>query len=584
MTTRVVHSVRCKNPNNKQIWVDVEVLDAVVVLDAGQQVEKLFLTSVDKGVSGANAVIPCIIDKTGDDNGKGGDGSQPGYTRLSHMVRVTSPTDPTQNFDVEVLDAFNLQPPYNDDPSGPPASEPENFADLGGQSDTGEYGLGPDICLIQPYSKQTTLVVDNIGLGLQAPQLLAVATRAAHAVCVTSDGNTDDKTTDPTDTIPPKKHPWVGTIRTDGVNFQPPAGNNVCVLVPKSTQNQIDTTKYTIDPDTGEMNVPPDNTDPNIYIGYPKTGSNGVNVHIPTEMPGGISQGILWWIKRIKSPPNPWYWFCLPQDYLAFSYFGSPPESASPKWGYRGFKLFNFFPVIWILSENNPLHPMGSFGSSSLVLCAEKGDWFTLGSIPTGNFGVNGSGTFGPFGVLPFVDPPLDKSLFDQEVPNIWQMCGIDQPPLADRTKPWDRMNNPYEWPSADLGKQVAQLWASNWNSVADGVNGAITGLTGTPWEIGNPPPGWKWSFTWTWPHGPAGDPYATWGAFQNGIQPELIGQDGTLNLPPEVFTPANVMLMAVDQLDQKDWNTYPSLVWPNVQPPIPVGQSHPTADLFHQG
>jgi hypothetical protein len=575
MTTRVVHSVRCRNPNNKQIWVDVEVLDAVVVYDAGTQTEKLLLTS--------NIVTPCIIDKTGAGNGKGGDGSQPGYTRLSHMVHVTSPTDSTQSFYVEVLDALNLQPPYNDDPSGPPASEPENYENAGGQADSGQYG-GPDICLIQPSSQQTTLVVDNIGLGLQSTQPLTEATRAAHAVCVTSDGNTDDKTTDPTDTIPPQKHPWVGTIRTDGVNFQLPGGNNICVLVPDQDADRDDQTRYTMDPDTGEMNVPPDNTDPNIYIGYPETGSNGVNVHIPKEMPGGISQGILWWIKRIRSPPNPWYWYCLEQDYLAFSFFGSPPESASPKWGYRGFQLFNFFPVIWILSENNPLHPMGSFGSPSLVVCAEEGDWLTSGSIPSANFGVPGGGTFGPFGVLPFVDPPLANSLFDQGVPNIWQMCGVSQPPLANPTKPWNRKNNPYEWPSINLGKQVAQLWEDNWNSVANGVNDAIAGLTDVPWYIGNPPPGWEWSFKWQWPHGPAGYPYATWNAFQNGITAGEIGADGAMNLPPETFVPANVMLMAVDQLDQQDWNTYPSLVWPNPHPPIPIGQSDPTANLFHQG
>jgi hypothetical protein len=235
---------------------------------------------------------------------------------------------------------------------------------------------------------------------------------------------------------------------------------------------------------------------------------------------------------------------------------------------------------------NLPLQSLGDFGSPSLELCAEEGDWFTLGSIPTApiysasrgpdsDLTGNSVNPFGPFGVLPMLDPPEPDNMIDQTVPNIWQLTGLTQPNLANPSMPWDRVHNPYLFPKTDDAETCAKTFATNWQSVADGVNGALAGLTGTPWPIGNPPPGWQWAIPWTWPHGPAGYPYATWGAFQNGIQPELIGQDGTLNLPPEIFTPATVWTLDVDQLDPETWDTRPcesqelGRVMPIFGPPI---------------
>jgi hypothetical protein len=339
--------------------------------------------------------------------------------------------------------------------------------------------------------------------------------------------------------------------------------------------DDIDTTKYVTDPFTGEPHSPPDNKDQNIYAFFPsgEQESAGASLHIPTSKTTGksgpVNQGILWWIRKINPSFQPWYWFATVQEYEAFSYFGSPPDSTPTKWGYRGFQYFNFFPVIWILSVNNPLRPMGSFGSPSLDACARAGDWSVEGKIPTAPLGVNGSGTFAPFGLLPMFDPPLDPSLFDQEVPNIWQLTGVQQPNLANPRLPWDRIHNPYLAPSTKVAEQCAKTFAANWQSVATGVNGALEGLQGTPYPIGNPPPGWNWATPWTFPHGPAGYPHATWGSFQNGIQPGLINADGDLDIPPEIFVPASTWTLNADQLDPKVWDTKPSTEWPISLPPV---------------
>src|SRR5579864_4503317 len=101
MPTRVVHRVRCRKPDDGQIWADVKVVDAVTIVAPGGQ-EMLFWVR-------AKDAIPFIVDNTGDGNGKGS--APASSTRISHMERIHGEDDPNQKFDIEVLDAMAFLPP-----------------------------------------------------------------------------------------------------------------------------------------------------------------------------------------------------------------------------------------------------------------------------------------------------------------------------------------------------------------------------------------------------------------------------------------------------------------------------------------
>jgi len=562
MSTRVTKLVRCRNKNIPQQYVDVEVLLAITLTGPDGVPVSYSLTPQNQGTT----VTPCIIDDT--DQGGNGKGNPHNCSRLSHMERMTAADDPTQILDVEILDAFVLVPPNNANPDGPdPANNEEN---LGGQIDSGQYNQA-EHAFFCPNKKASLLVVDKTGLDQgQKPSLLDV-TRSGHINMVTNAGDTDDHTEfsdSVDDVVPPVKHPYVSTIKMDAINFAGPDGNTYCMIVPKPGQDNseqvvIDATKYVDrDPFTGEEHVPPDNTDANVYVSFPDKPkqSQGANLKkAPTSdqtgESGPINQGIFWWIKKISSPPRPWYWFATVQEPRAFSFFGNPPQGQS--WGYRGFKFFDFFPVIWILSVNNPLISMGSFGSPSLELCAEEGNWDTTDDLPNvpGFNTLGGGGTFAPFGILPMTEPPVPTAQLPTSLPNIWQLTGLTQPPLADPTKPWNRQTNPYLNPTAAQAEACAKKFRDNWNATADGVNGLLEGFQSTSsppdprWPLAPPggsPPGWAWSVPWYDPFIGNGS-----GMFGSGIQPGL-----PHHIPLEVFVPASVWKMDVGQLDPAIWDT----------------------------
>src|SRR6185437_16894023 len=138
--------------------------------------------------------------------------------------------------------------------------------------------------------------------------------------------------------------------------------------------------------------------------------------------------------------------------------------------------------------------------------------------------------------------------------PNIWELTGLPQPPLQKpkdangRALPWDPNTNPYTQPSITLAKQVVQLFAANWNAVANGINSlsaAASGNTNDPNLEGHgfpfiPPPNWNWKK----PYG--GDSVPTALMFSNGWIPEVGAVD---------TVPCYVPTIAVDQLDPTVWD-----------------------------
>ncbi len=598
MATRSTHTVRCRSKTNPTLFVDVTVLDAVVIIRPDGT---LLLISITPSLTGVNRV-PCTIDNTGDGNAVG----EPSFcSRLSHMEQFISSIDPSQVVDLEILDGFCLQPPNIGDTQDT-IPEVNDESNKGGYLDSGHF-WGSQTAFITQSSKAKPNIVDTTGLGLAVPGG-STATRGCHINLVTDKGNTDDKTAQ-ANGVPPVGQPFMATIRTDAISFGTTNVNNILLSIPPSKVVEIDTTKYVTDPYTGEENAPPDNTDPNIYAFFPPNSAGaslGVDpVSQQTGVVGPPSMGMFWWIKKISAAPQPWYWYAPPQTYLAFSAFFL--DGASPccrQYGYRGFQLLNFFPVDYGLGANFPLRPMGSFGSPSLDLCAREGNW---GSSDLRSFafypgvGFGPPGPYGPFGELPLIDPPLTKvsarsnplygSLDFPFLPNIWQLTGLPQPNLTHPSLDWDPVTNPYLWPSSDLAERAANAFADNWNSVANACNAIETtwvpcGVYGCDGAhpvpgpgFGIPPAGWRWDipFPADGVHffGPINTGLPVFGttlAFQNAIPPGLgagLTAPGALTI--DVYSPVNIFTMRVggahpglqpqDFLDPAIWDTTPSVV-----------------------
>ena len=598
MATRSTHTVRCRSKENPTIFVDMVVLDAITFIRP-DGVEILIAAS--PSIQGV-AKNPCIIDNTGDGNAVG---DQHNCSRISHMEQFISQVDPSQIIDLEILDGFALQPPLVGDPFGI-EDRVNDEQNLGGYFDSGEF-WGARRALITQSTKAKYNTIDTTGLNL-GELAGVVASRGAHINLVTDKGNTDDKT-DQAAEVPPVSQPFVATVKTDSINFGAPDGNNVCLLVPPSKVTDIDTTKYVTDPYTGEENAPPDNTDPNIYAFFPPD-SAGANlgatpVSQQTNIAAPPSLGVFWWIKKISSTPQPWYWYAPPQQYLASSFFSplGPAPGLPRQFGYRGYYLFNDYPVTWILEANYPLVSMGSFGSDSLTLCAEIGNWLVTGAIPNLTFTPGPEdqqiGAFGPFGVIPMTDPPIPDNLLPLNVPNIWQLTGLPQPNLAHPSLPWDALKNPYLYPSDDLAERAAQAFNSNWNTCANATNlyeqqtfvgipepfGSLVPKFNNYSLLPNPPPGWLWSTPYYIPGDPKYKPpgqLTGFGAFQNGIPVGMIGYDAApAILILGVYVPINVWTMRVggthaipgspDYLDPKVWNTAPSVVPSGILPQPPT-------------
>lgn len=557
MATRVVHRVRCRKKGNSRIWADVKVVDAFSIVAPGGK-EMLIWTR-------AKDAKPCIVDKTKGGNGKGDPSS---CTRISHMEIVEDPADSKQKMYIEKLDGIAFAPPtfHPADTTGPL----DNQEVRNGLPDPATFGKGP-YAITCPESQASKLIVDKTGLGLGKDN--AQASRAMHVSLVTEKGNTDDKTDgikDQGDSVPPKKMAWCAVVKVDGINVKVPNGN-ITMLINKGIQSEIDSTKMTTDPDTHEP-CPPDNTDPNVYVDFPTPDTDGDSIGASVKIPakGPIDMGPLWWIERISPTFRPWFWYANVNEPQAFSFFGSPGSLGS--WPWRGFILWNNYPVIWILSRNNPLSPMGKFGSHSLNSCALAGNWdssypptpsntflapphavsgfpfASLGLIPPEFLGkAEPDPTFAPFGGLPMTQPPL-KGPLNKGLPNVWQLTGRTQPPLSDPKKDWDPFTNPYTPPTSKDAENLAFDYRSRWNAAANGHNQYIRGYQPAGHVSSyDQPPGWSWEV-----------PYfnnlipANRFAFQNGIPPGIATPQG---LPLVVYTPATSWTMDVDQLDPKIWD-----------------------------
>lgn len=547
--TRTTHTVRCKSADGR-FFADVEILDAVALLLPNGYEISYKLT----------AASPTIIDATGDGNGKDA-GTQ--ATRLSHMKRLTGIAEPAQFFDAEICYAFTVTGPNNT-----------------------QHGIW---C---PPTVAKGAITDNTGSGLGVPVSAGSTTRAQHVVKLTQQLGGGQQNTASytlallTDVVafegpPPFGMPYVDETNPDGpadlpeldqslplwgeqhgLRFVNPSTVINGALVPSAKCN--DTTIYVTDPQTGER-VPPDNKDPNVYIFFP-VGTGG-----PFLGAGqAIDMGPIWWLRQVGVNVNVWYWFISPvQQPKAWSYFGEPPEGASPKWGYRGWTLLPDFPVSWILSVNYPLVPIGTYGAPNIETAASGTisggsitvNWYGLG-IPDGTFAVSTLLTYYmPYGAFDLLGPSSAEYLaaataagrasaytdYGGPTPNIWELTGISQPPLVNPDKPWSAITNPHKSPTLVQAQQVCETFVTKWNAVANAVNSVMSSAGGdsvAPWPL-VPPPGWDWAK----PYG--GDTVGTAFMFNNGWVPGVL---------PNTVSPSTLPTIATGQLDPATWNNEPAL------------------------
>lgn len=241
--TRRTHVVRVRDPNSSGNFADVEVLDAIAYRNENNKEEILDLV--------ASNSAPFIVDETG-----GGNGAEPNEpTRRSHMKRVINRTDPSQKFDVEVLDVIAFRGENGE----------EWILDMGATSDD------PDAFSL----------TDGGGS--------ARSTRRTH---------TEKISPDPTDKKPGQ---FISIERCDAMAFRSINGQEMILSNPSNDDpRSIDPRASThVTPEgynaTDDGPTPPDNKDPSVYFSFVK-GANGCFTGDEVLRPGP-----LWWIRRIVS-------------------------------------------------------------------------------------------------------------------------------------------------------------------------------------------------------------------------------------------------------------------------------------------
>ena len=608
-TTRVIHKVRCRSTADPMVWADVTILDDLILtMPNGKQFG--YFVGGGNTANGATCT-PYIADPTNDGNQQTPAISS--TTRISHMEQISGSQDPSQLADFEILDHFNVTLSFEATPFSLDAGEGVGQENDMGYADSGQYGGPPRSLFMQANQavggSSVMAIADPTGLKLDVPYVAPAgggggSTRVGHINIVTNMGDTDSGTSGITvgsdgsggQQVNPQGTPYLVTVKTDLIAFAAPNRNTILIEAPKSNQNDIDLTQYGADPyNPDDTMAPPDNKDPNKYVyfpdpsknqsggpnsGQPQNDLNGINMQSPTytnaTVPantGPINQGILWWVSKISAPPPPWFWYMQIYELLAFSFFAGGGAGLAPvHWGYRGFQLTNWYPVIWILAENNPLQVMGIGGANSLEDAALNGyqeymegdyqDAFTnWGGIGIPNFagytaGAGPSFVEAPYGVLPMQDPPLPENLFQYAVPNIWQLTGLTQPNLTNPNKPYNGTTNPYLPPTTKQASTAANTFANFWNNCANTLNKLFTswvpGGSNDPnggGTITPQPNGWKWKTPYYWPN------VTRSSEFQSGIPTLLLEGGGGPAFPIEEYDPINIWNCGVGTLDPGEWN-----------------------------
>ena len=275
--SRVTYQVRIPNPADTTglTYIDVEVLASITFIGS-DGLEHCY----DFG--GAK---PCIIDATATgDYGNKGDATS--ASRISHIIRVTNPDDSTQYFDIEILDAFCVLG-SNGDEELHEIKMSDLAGALGTVIDTTGSGLGSDPADPSRISHVVKIVQTN-----------QEQTDFDGVLCACD--NTDDNKNEANDSLTGQ---FTCIAKTDVVSYLGSNGQENLYEQPYN-EDKIDATQWTTD-SKGDK-APPKNTDPNPYIVWPANVTIDNNGWLGKKGMDGspLSQGPLWWIKRIGTPTS----------------------------------------------------------------------------------------------------------------------------------------------------------------------------------------------------------------------------------------------------------------------------------------
>jgi len=418
VATRKTHIVRIKHPTDEDIWMDIEVLDAVGFrTDNGNEM----VLSVDAKKARVN-----IKDDTGDGNAKPG-GSH--ATRRSHMKKLSG--DNGQTFDFEILDGLAFRDQNND-----------------------EWVLSNE--------DKGSLNVYNVTTKTGNSK----STRRVHNEKVYSD---------PKD----KSSPYLMVERCDTMVFRGPNNREMVIKMPSYDDgNGERASSFTTPRDykPGET-TPPDNSDPSVYAFIPKA-SQGCATGGKAD--NAMKCGPLWWPRAINKKAGPWYWYVPTQVAMQYSilfhngkYQFIKNPSVSSWSGRRGSWELVYAPGIYLQSldgEQTTFIPFQPFGFGSLELAIEGGgignDW---GLIDFSDTRIDGSQEDG-LNKDPCI-PGVKGS------PDIWQLTGIAAPALVKPVPPNKKwLPGPV---SSKLAAQAANAWLSDWQQTSASFNNAKAGDCG---------------------------------------------------------------------------------------------------------
>lgn len=594
---RTTYQVRITNPNDKQMSIDVEVLVAVTLLGEGGNNERVY-------EFGTTAGGYFINDYTGDFDAFAGTGAggtvgslNEGTDRVSHIERVTNQSDPTQFFDVEVLDAFMV---------GEASSNTQQFYWLNAI----DYGITVDIGSVGFNSNPPPSTTGRGGHTVKIQQTNGQVTDDDDVPTFCS--NSDDPKTKDAPGDPTK---FTAIIKTDAISWLKTnsSEHSVNFHTTATAGEKNDITQWTVD-DQGQK-CPPENTDPNPYIVWPDA-SKGATAPagpwvgaMPTHTPGPdgmepgpIMQGPLWWIKRINQPSGLWYWYLKKDQPLEWTYSwldgdlhylplfarivdGYHPEFGNPIpiQGYDGPSFSNAAgnesndgvnlggtdpgtgqKITGNTALENAILGIGAGGLMGIA--PDTQDYFNQ-DVPGHAGGLIGMDTWGVYGLLggagnntmfgsPMTSPP--KTMRRQFgvtgglYMDIWNLTGLadKRPGLTDPKKAWDQINNPYMAPSAALAKECALTFQKMWNKTSQSLDTILQQTDGHPPGTVNANPG---SIAWQFAGQGLIDTYAglnNAGSFNAGLNMSVF------HFPAVTITFANCDYIGVDQLDEQKWDT----------------------------
>lgn len=499
MPTRRTHDVRCRHDLDHATYVDVTVVDAIVF--SGVNGEEIAYSIPAKKCN------PFIKDEVGAGLGKG---DKNNCTRVSHVELITFGD---QQLYVEVLDGIALRLPA--------LLEQHTI-------ETGVVGATPGLGMVLDMNNKKIVdgVIDKTGSGLEKP-INKNTTRVNHIAKISeldvgsqNDAAGSTSTEDPGYPRGPLTGRKILVQKVDAIGFSGVNGEEYVIIFPKAKAVPIDTTGV------GPTGVPPDNTDPNFYVKFPKD-SKGPWV----SQGAAIKQGPLWWIKAAGQPNIRWFYYFPKQQPVNFAAHG----------GFGIFCCCNACGFMQPPPDFPRLVTRGPYASHicTSIFCHDYGE-FAIGPIGFDSLEdaiLNGSqGT--DWDEILFKAPPTEfvDGRAPGEVGNVWQQTGLTQPVDSHRV---------IQTPQPNEAATCARTWGAMWNGSSESYNAQMAGVEGVEPRSNTGYP----TFLFKTPLLPSTPEHRF--CFTAGIHPAFWFFGGD----PDIFTPAYATRIIMGQLDPIAWD-----------------------------